>query len=276
MSKIIEALKAHARDLPKGPLETKEKTPYELTQEQLADIYFSGTSKALQKHDNPVIIKVIERPRMASLIPWIITSVAFLITAFSLFSTKRVFVDIKVIDEKSPYLATLQNGAPSGEAALPRAAETQSPSEDNGAAIKLDHVKFEGAARLRSAADNTSLKLVNSSVSPFAQASVQLVPSADLSGSKIIFYAKGGSGGEKLAFAMKDSANRQAFDKGRHFPFPDGLTTHWQKAEIPVSILSNGFDVDHVAALRFDFGSRDVDNQTDDTVFVRDLRIVPL
>src|SRR5688572_23156315 len=118
MSKLMEALKASAKDKPAVSEETgarSAKTDYEMTQEQLAEIYFSGTEKRPQESRPPMIIKVVEKPGMASLIPWIITSVAFLITAFSLFSTKRVFVDIKVIDEKSGYFAPAELPAPAPE-----------------------------------------------------------------------------------------------------------------------------------------------------------------
>src|SRR3989338_4066348 len=113
MSKIIEALKVRSAGREEGLSAdaarevTVEKTSHELTQEQLADIYFSATGRP-RTAEPPVIIKIIERSRLASWIPWMIASFAFLITAASLFSTKRIFVDIKVLDEKSPFVRSLQ------------------------------------------------------------------------------------------------------------------------------------------------------------------------
>ena len=86
MSKLLEAIKTSQKGL------SKDKTNHEMTQEQLSDIYFSGSEKGSGSQP-PLVIKVIETPRWASLVPWIIASIAFLITAFSLFSTKRIFVE---------------------------------------------------------------------------------------------------------------------------------------------------------------------------------------
>lgn len=271
MSKIIEALKAHARDLPKKEESAPSKSGYEMTQEQLAEIYFSGTGKSVQKTDPPVIIKVIERPRMASLIPWIIASVAFLITAFSLFSTKRIFVDIHVVEEKSPIVARAEH-----EALSENTPGESSGESYYGSPISFENTRFEGAARLNSSAEKNGLTLVNSSVSSFARANVNLPEPLSIAGSKIVFYAKGYNGGENIAFAMKDRGNVQAFAKGKIFPFPALLTTQWQKAEIPVGESVPGFDPKNVTSLRFEFGSKDTDNKPGDTVFVKDLRVVPL
>ena len=73
MSKIIETLKAKSRELTSNGGQVKEfkteKSGYELTQEQLADIYFSATGKA-KIPEAPIIIKVVEKPRLASVAPW--------------------------------------------------------------------------------------------------------------------------------------------------------------------------------------------------------------
>lgn len=261
MSKLIEALKAST----KGDLETK-KSEYDLIQEQLADVYL-GAAKD-KKPDQPIIIKVIERPAFPSLIPWIIASIAFLITAFSLFSTKRVFVDIHVLDEKSPLLSTLR-----GEEAGPSHRREEAPEPASG--LPLRGASFEGAAKLKSAVSGGSMTLVNSSVAPFARASLKLHETTNLSGYKITFQAKGARGGENLGFALKDRNNVLAFGKGKIFPFPTALTTEWQRAEITMHDTLPEFDERAVAGMRFEFGSN-VGNQPGDTVIVKDLRITPL
>ena len=73
MSKIIEALRVGEH----SPKEVRiEKSAHELTQEQLADIYFSATGKP-KTAEPPIIIKLIERPRLATYIPWILACLAF-------------------------------------------------------------------------------------------------------------------------------------------------------------------------------------------------------
>lgn len=276
MSKLLESLKASAKEFSKSVSESQgtsvKKTHYEMTQQQLADIYFSGSEK-LKKSDEPLIIKVIEKPRASSVTPWIISSIALLLMAFSLFSTKRVFIDIKVIDETHPHLASPQRESD--------AAQTFEPAPGNRGEIKygdklpMQDFVFEGAAKLQSSKDKTMLTLVNSSVAPFARANLYFRSPLNLNGSKIVFYAKGGRGGENVAFSIKDRDNLSAFSKGRTYPFPGSLTTDWQKAEIPIYNIEGPFDEQHVASLRFDIGSKDTENKPGDTIFIKDLQVIP-
>jgi hypothetical protein len=269
MSKLIEALRTSGRDATR---QEAKKSDYELTQEQLAEIYFSATGGAQKKLEAPpLIIKVVEKQGAASLIPWVITSLAFLITAFSLFSTKRIFVDINVVDEKAMnQWRSVTSEETAGDVELP----ADEPPAAAGK-ISMKHAFFEGASKIKSTADNGSLVLVNSSVSPFARATLKLSPAADLQGMKIVFYAKGAHGGENLAFALKDEDNVLAFDKGKVIPFPDKLTRGWQRAEIVVDQAAvKEFDKNKVIGLRFEFGSN-LDNRAGDTIFVKDLQFLP-
>ncbi len=270
MSKIIEALKSREAS-PAEPGERQirfEKTGRELTQEQLGEIYFSATGKP-KTAEPPVIIRVIEKPRMASVVPWIITSLAFLITALSLFSTKRVFVDIKIVDEKTPYAVAAQ---PSERA--PEPVDEPAFSED-GNRIALQEFIFEGAAYLKSSRDKKLLTLVNSSVAPFARATIHFERPLNLRKGRIVFYAKGDKGGENLGLALKDEGNIQAFHKGKVYPFPNGLTTGWQKAEVTLAGASKDFDGRRVESLRFEFGSKDTANRPGDTIMIRNLEWFP-
>lgn len=272
MSKLIEALKTGGREFTSRQTTeaAPKKTDHQMTQEQLADIYFSASDSKQRKQLEapPVIIKVVERQSLASLIPWIITSIAFLITAFSLFSTKRIFVDINVIDEKSPIFSQWKETEESPD-------HQQAEEEISTAGkISMKSAFFEGASKLKSTADKNSLVLVNSSVSPFARATLRLNPSADLEGMKIVFYAKGTRGGEALAFALKDEDNVLAFHKGKVTPFPEGLSREWQRVEIHASDAVSEFDKNKVIGLRFEFGTN-LDNKPGDTVFVKDLQFVP-
>ncbi len=282
MSKIIEALKTRSSaSASEFPAETKpkevvvERTDHDLTQQQLADIYFSAVGKP-KTSEVPVIIRVIEKSRTASLIPWVITFTAFLITALSLFSTKRIFVDIKLIDEKSPYLRAIEHDGE--EYAQDMGAKNLSSSATPLLSNKfsVQDITFEGAAYLNSSKDRSGgLTLINSSVAPFARAVLTLDPPMDLSHSHIIFYTKGGRGGENVAFVLKDKENVQGFYKGKIFPFPDKLTSSWQKAEIQVDLdTAKDFDTKNVTSLRFEFGSKDTGNKSGDTVMIKDLQWV--
>ena len=274
MSPIIEALKGSTKSQLEDP--SKKKTGYELTQEELASIYFAAGEKPRNPGDVPVVIKVIEKPGLAPVIPWIITSVAFLITAFSLFSTKRVFVDIKVIDEKNPYFSGSQFTPPwaaRGEGQDPSKSE-EKESFGEAQKIPLDNVVFDGASRLNSTFDRSSMTLVNSSISPFARATVYFETPTNLKNGKIIFYAKGRKGGENIGVALKDKGNVLAFDKGKVMPFPKRLTNEWQRAEVAVKDTLQAFDPTSVTSVRFEFGSN-TQNKPGDTLFVKDIQIVP-
>lgn len=283
MSKILEALKR----TPSAPADNRtpatsqarevqvEATGREWTQERLADIYFSATGKP-KTSEPPVIIKVVERPRLAAWMPWLITSVAFLITAMTLFSTKRLLFEVRVIDDKtllrsideehvSPAVPAAANDFPGGEKKV-----------ETNEMLPLEDFTFEGAAILSSSRDPRRLTLVNSSVAPFARAVLRPDKPLDLSRAKLVFDVRGGKGGEHLAIAMKDRGNIQAFKKGAMQTFPEGLTTEWRQAEILLVDLNEEFDPKSVASVRFEFGGKDTANRSGDTVYVRNLRRVPL
>jgi hypothetical protein len=277
MSKIIEALKVRSskpeEGVPmRGPKEvTIEHSSHEMTQEQLADIYFAATGKP-KTQEPPVIIRLIERPRLATWIPWLIASLAFLITSLSLFSTKRIFIDVKFIDEESPVFRSsepIREDPPSLSRPEGAAVEEASPRHK----VPVQNFLFEGAAYLNSSKDKSGgLTLINSSVAPFARATLHLDPPVDLSRSKLVFYAKGWRGGENVAFAIKDKDNVQGFYKGKIYPFPDKLTTSWQKAEIDMHHdTTKDFDRSSVTNLRFEFGAKDTGNKPNDTIFIKDM-----
>lgn len=271
MSKIIEALKTRTAARPSKEVSV-EKSAHELTQEQLADIYFSATGKE-RTAEPPVIIRIVERPRLATYIPWILACLAFMATALSLFSTKKVLIDIKVLDEKGAYLHGLDRRS------LEEGSEAAVPAGVGGAGahpFAAENFLFEGAAYLNSSKDkNGTLTLINSSVAPFARATLRLDPPLDLSRARLVFYAKGGRGGENVGFALKDEENVQGFYKGKVFPFPDRLTTSWQKAEILVrQETAKDFDSRSVTSLRFEFGSKDTGNKPGDLILIKDLQWV--
>ncbi|OIO37787.1 MAG: hypothetical protein AUJ71_04355 [Candidatus Omnitrophica bacterium CG1_02_49_16] len=276
MSKIIETLKVQTIESKKKETglaqeARNKKTDHELTQEQLADIYFAGPEK-IKKSDYPTVIRVADRSRSSSLAPWLITAVAVIIAVSSLYSTRRIFVDVKIINDGAASLAS-----PKDILEVNQAAGGDSPKALRfGDKLYPVNFDFEGAAKLKSSKDFSTLTLVNSSVAPFARAILRFDAPVNLSGAKIIFYAKGLRGGENIAFALKDKDNVSAFNKNKFYPFPNVLTTDWQRAEIiPIGAL-RGFDVKNVTSLRFEVGSKDTDNKPGDTILVKDIQVVPL
>ena len=289
MSKILEALKTSSMELKdkESNSETSpqtQKTSHELTQEQLADIYFSGSEK-IKKSEYPTVIKVTEKPRPVSYVPWIITSAVIFIALFILISGKRVFVDVKVMDERVAAMRAVQDDFETSQDAVSEpsitAPETASNSKQKtvihlGDKLPIQNFSFEGAAKLKSSKDRAALTLVNTSVAPFARAILRFDSPMNFVGSKVVFYAKGVRGGENIAFALKDKDNISAFNKNKVYPFANNLTTDWQRAEIPMFSLAKDFDAKAVASLRFEFGSKDTDNKPGDTIFIKDLQVVPL
>lgn len=259
----------------------KNKAQREMTQAQLADIYFSSPDK-VKKSDYPTVIKVSEKAGPASAISWAVTIATVVIAVFVLISGRRVFVDIRVMDERTallsatPRLPDRANEASAESSESPALISKQRAAMHLGDKVDLKDFLFEGAAKLKSSKDRVSLTLINSSVAPFARAILHFDSPMNMAGAKIIFYAKGVRGGENVAFAVKDKENVSAFSKNKIYPFPGGLTTDWQRAEIPMFSAAKDFDVKAITSMRFEFGSKDTDNKPGDTIFVKDLQAVPL
>ncbi|MCG3176049.1 MAG: hypothetical protein MOGMAGMI_00987 [Candidatus Omnitrophica bacterium] len=277
MSKIIESLKLHQKSGPAKQAVERKTTSVtggaaaEATRDKLADIYFSARNRSPQtfQSDQPVIIKVVEPPRFLSVLPWMIASLAFLITAFSLFSTKRIFIDINIVDDKNPFIETDRSERGRDYPSPPPTAV-----EPSGAShLPLKQFVFEGAGAQQSSAEKAGLRLVNTSRASFSRATLPMSEPLDLTGRKLMFEARGVNGGEHLGVALKDTGNVTAFVRGRVFPYPDGLSTEWRRAEVTLTDLSPGFRPNSVQAIRFDYGQKDAGNRPGDIILVRDLRV---
>lgn len=295
MSKIIETLKAssfenHKREVspkdalpPKSEADQTRKSNYQMIQEQLAKTYFSSPEK-FEKLDHPLIIKVVDKPKIYYIFPWVMSILAFAIAIFALFSAKRIFIDIKVIDDQKAVIASYRETLPvkedeGGETKAetkPSQPQEETPVLRYGDRIPMEGAAFDGAAKLKSSSDKNSLTLINSSVAPFARATLNFAHPVNMVASKLIFYVKGSKGGENLAIALKDTENVLAFSKGKIYPFPDGLIPDWQRVEIPLMATTKNFNPKNVSSIRFEFGSKDTENKPGDIVFVRDLRVEPL
>lgn len=269
----------------RGPDESidpqKKRTSHEMTQEQLADIYFAGSEKIV-KSDYPTVIRVTEKPKPISWLPWAVALATVLIAFFLLISGHRVFVDVRVMNERAAVLNVFPESADVAQEITSESSKVSGSADKQknilhlGDNVPLQDFSFEGAAKLKSTKEPAGLTLVNSSVAPFARAILRFNAPMNFAGSKVVFYAKGTRGGENIAFALKDKENISAFNKNKIYPFPASLTTDWQRAEIPMSNTSKEFDVRSVTSLRFEFGSKDTENKPGDTIMVKDLQVVPL
>ena len=68
----MEALKAGSKESRGEAAPGRKKNEYEMTQQQLADIYFSSGDKP--NRDAPMIVRIVEKPSWTNTIPWIIAS----------------------------------------------------------------------------------------------------------------------------------------------------------------------------------------------------------
>lgn len=278
MSNIIESLKQSAKEFARNNEEAGDKpqvikTNHELTQEQLGDIYFANADR-LKKSDQPLVIKVIERPHGSGIAPWFVTSIALLLMAFALFTTKRIFVDVKVIDDKSLVTSDWQPETRNAASDPFGSSVWRASAAPDWERLPVEDFVFEGAAKLNSSKNGSQMQLANSSVAPYAKANVQFNQPVDMSGSKIVFYARGQRGGENLVVAVKDKDNHLAFNKGKFYPFPEGVTNEWQRAEVVLEGAQTDFNPRYVTHLRFEFGTKDANNRPGDVVLVKDLRLV--
>src|SRR3989338_8821124 len=173
MSKIIEALQEKARTLKTKPADktdpaslpesTRTASPQKLTQEDLAEIYFSG-SQGSKKLPSPTVIRVIEK-RRSFLVPWILSSLALVASIFALVSSKKIFVDIHIVDEAAvPTFTRPYAPAYSKPAAAPSVASSTLNYHE---ALRLNPLqfRFSGGAVLNSTRDQDGISLANSSLS---------------------------------------------------------------------------------------------------------------
>ncbi len=119
------------------------------------------------------------------------------------------------------------------------------------------------------------LTLANSSLSDIAYAAIDFRPPQSLAQHKLVFEARGGAGGEKLEIIFKDTGNNSSLNVMRMEPFRSGLSTHWQLAEITMEEAAT-FHRDSIAQMRFEFGSQRTANSPQMTLFIKNIRWVPL
>lgn len=282
MSKIIEALqkpKPFAKKSATMVPEDKARSRFK-TQSQLADVYFSGPKTGEQAAlPEPTIIRVVEKPAVSAG-PWVISVLALLLACFTLFSSKKIAVQITVADQNAPEaagahvpdMARIMPDAPHDAEAMIRPVIGRSDLPVQIPLRGSDFV-FSGAAVLNSNATNGEMTLANSSLSGLANALVHFDPPFQAAQYYLQMEARGAKGKEKLEFLFKDMNGNNNLNVKKILIPEEGLTTQWQPIVVEL-IGTPHFDANAIEQMRIEFGTQRTANSADATIFVRNLKWV--
>ena len=91
---------------------------------------------------------------------------------------------------------------------------------------------------------------------------------------RLVFEARGESGGEQIELIFKDALNNSSLNAQRIIPFESGLSTHWQLAEIRLED-SAAFQAQQVTQMRIEFGTQRTDNPPDSSLFIKNIQWIP-
>ncbi len=281
MSKIIDSLQKRF-GTPTGieaaqtsPASQSDRSARREIHEQLADVYFQNPKQQIAEDPQapfhaPTVVRIVDRSR-SYFLPWVITLLALALSAFALFSTKRIAVDIRIMDSAVPQpdsgavaaAAPSDAGRPAARAAIAEALP-MSPSD----------FIFSGAALLRSTREKQQLVLTNSSVSGLAYAHANFNPPLPALGKRLYFEARGMKGGEKFEIVFKDANGNTSLNWKPIVPFEGGVSTDWQPAVIDFE-PSRFFNPNAIQQLRIEFGSQRTGNSADATILIRNVQWIP-
>lgn len=284
MSKIIDSLQkrfgtqseVEALMSGSGAPQPQERPSRQQIHEQLADVYFQGPRQQQQQlisdeanpsFHAPTVVRVVDRSR-SYFFPWVVTLLALALSVFTLFSSKRIAIDVRITDAAAP-----QTSAPAepiyavpAPAAVSRLAEAVS--------LAPSDFIFSGAALLRSSKERQQLVLTNSSVSGLAYAHAMFNPPFNALGTRLYFEARGMKGGEKFEIVLKDANGNTSLNWKPIIPFPDGLSSEWQPAVIDFE-PTRFFDPSAIQQIRIEFGTQRTGNAADATLMIRNLQWAP-
>ena len=267
MSKIIEALE-NVRDAARGSLPTssrhtptaeKAPTSHQMTQQELADVYFSGSGKT-KPAASPTVIRVIDK-RQSYMLPWIITLATLALASLALFTTKRIAISVNFQDA-------------SVSAPVPEASRASGP-QDQARILRLSPADFMSSVPMADGNGSKDiLNVTNHGVSGGAYAASEFSPTFNATGYVLEFEAKGRSGGEALEVAFRDVRRQSSLNSAPLRPFPMGLTTRWEKARVIID-KTDSFDATRISQMRFEVGTQRTGNPPDTLVSIRNIRWVP-
>ena len=283
MSKIIDSLQkrfgtaaeaeaAHPASAA-APAPSGERTARHQIHEQLADVYFQSPRHLPEDPQGtfqaPTVVRVVDRSR-SYFLPWVITLAALALSTFTLFSTKRIAIDVRIMDAAAPQPQNAPPVTAQGSIAS-SAAQRGIPEVVN--LFPSDFI-FSGAALLHSSRDKQQLVLTNSSVSGLAYAHAVFNPPFPALGHRLYLEARGLKGGEKFEIVFKDANGNTSLNWKAIVPFADGVTTAWQPAMVDFE-PTRFFDPGTIQQLRIEFGSQRTGNAADATVLIRNLQWIP-
>lgn len=240
--------------------------------EQLADVYFQNPKQLMETpqaaFQAPTVVRVVDRSR-SYFLPWLVTLLALTLSTFALFSTKRVAIDIRIMDAKS--------AVPPAESQLPTAASAASPAVPHMPEVvpmsPSDFI-FSGAALLRSSREKQQLVLTNSSVSGLAYAHAVFNPPLPALGKRLYLEARGLKGGEKFEIVFKDANGNTSLNWKPITPFVDGVSTEWQPVTVDFE-PSRFFNPNAIEQMRIEFGTQRTGNIADATLLIRNIQWIP-
>ncbi|MCA9396598.1 MAG: hypothetical protein KC649_05455, partial [Candidatus Omnitrophica bacterium] len=222
MSKIIETLQKQmaSQAAAEKPLRDQDerdriKKTRTMTQKQLADIYFRSGTGETQQLPAPTVIHVKEK-KTVNFFPWFISLLALFISIFTLITSKKFEIDIRVIDGAqtkveagSPAVDTKSNPQVSGDAGPILIESPVAENPRQAQALESQEIlpmqfRFAGAAVLNSAKDRSHLTLANSTLASLAYAWIEFEPPVNLTSYRLFFEIRGINGGERIELIFKD------------------------------------------------------------------------
>jgi hypothetical protein len=262
LSKIYEALEKLKKRTPPSqtPSATARPLSYEATQKELAEVYFSDTSKA-RPMPSPTVVRVVEK-RRSFMMPWVFTTLALLIMVVALFSTKRIAIDINFLDDG---MTSPVRGDRIGDQPVPGTIE-----------VPLTGFQFSKAAFGASNISDDLLKLGNgySAGSASVYVATDFQPPFRATDYILSFEARGKDGNESLEVIFKDESFQSSLNAKPIYPFPVGLSRQWQRAEVKI-VSTDRFNAKKITQLRFAMGSGRVHNAPQSEILIRNLRWKP-
>lgn len=268
MSKIIDALEkvravSHkSTETESPPLRSRDgkAASFQTTQKELADVYFAGGGKA-KRLPNPTLIRVMEKKR-SFLWPWVFTTAVLILVSLTLLLNERIAIDINTSGTK-----------PSLGAGLDRASNVLGASMDVIELSSGDFLFSPGAAG-QSSSNDEGLILVNPAQEGQVYAYLTFAFPFNAADYTFEFQARGETGNETLEVVFKDWNHQSSLNWKPLIPFPMGLSTEWQKAEISID-RSEAFDAQRVAQMRLEIGAQRTGNPEGSVVFIKNLRWKP-
>lgn len=277
MSKIIDSLQKRfgtpsgIEAAPTVPASQSDRSARREVHEQLADVYFQNPKQIVEDPQAafhaPTVVRIVDRSR-SYFLPWVITLIALALSAFALFSTKRIAVDIRIMDAAAP-----QGYPEAAGSALPSQPAPHTEMAEVMPMAPSDFI-FSGAALLRSTREKQQLVLTNSSVSGLAYAHAIFNPPLPALGKRLYLEARGMKGGEKFEIVLKDANGNTSLNWKPIVPFENGVSSEWQPTVIDLE-PSRFFNPNAIQQLRIEFGSQRTGNSADATILIRNLQWIP-